>query len=88
MSTSITIRLRYFASLREAVGTGQETVITTAATAADLRDELISRGGAWAESLVRGKAVRVALDQAMLPDENTPLVDGCEVAFFPPVTGG
>lgn len=88
MSAAKTITLRYFASVREAVGTGHETVTTTAATAGALRDELISRGGAWATSLARGKAVRVAIDQSLLQDENTALDDGNEVAFFPPVTGG
>ena len=82
------ITLRYFASVREAVGTGHETVDTTARTASALRDELIARGGAWAESLARGRAVRVAIDQTLLQDEDTVLADGNEVAFFPPVTGG
>ena len=88
MSGPITVQLRFFASVREAVGTGGESLSTPAATASDLRDELIARGGGWAVSLARGKAVRVALDQRMLQDEHTPLTDGCEVAFFPPVTGG
>jgi sulfur-carrier protein len=81
------LRVRYFASIREAVGQGSEPVETGAATVGVLRDELIARGGAYAESLARGKAVRVALDQVM-GDEAQPLHEGCEVAFFPPVTGG
>jgi len=81
------VRVRYFASIREAVGQGSEPVETSALTLGDLRDELIARGGAHAASLARGKAVRVALDQVM-SDEAQPLRDGCEVAFFPPVTGG
>lgn len=88
MSRPITVRLRFFASVREAVGTGSESVSTQATTASDLRDELIDRGGGWADSLARGRAVRLALDQLMLQDEDTPLTDNCEVAFFPPVTGG
>jgi len=52
-----------------------------------LRDELIARGGVYATALARGKAVRMALDQAM-SDEAAALREGCEVAFFPPVTGG
>jgi molybdopterin synthase sulfur carrier subunit len=52
-----------------------------------LRDELIARGGAYATALARGKAVRMALDQLM-SDEAAALGDDCEVAFFPPVTGG
>jgi molybdopterin synthase sulfur carrier subunit len=81
------IRVRYFASVREAVGQGSEELQTQAATLAALRDELIARGGAYAEALARGRAVRMALDQDMA-QEDTPLREGCEVAFFPPVTGG
>ncbi len=81
------IQLRFFASIREAVGTGSESLSTAATTLAALRDELIARGGPWAEALGRERAVRVSLDQTMA-DEAAPLRDGAEVAFFPPVTGG
>lgn len=81
------ISVRYFASIREAIGTGHEAVATSAATLGALRDELIARGGAHASSLARGRAVRMALNQT-LSDETADLVDGAEVAFFPPVTGG
>ncbi len=80
------IDIRYFASVREALGNG-ESVDTQAATLAELRDELIARGGPHAAALARGKAVRMALDQVMRP-ESAALHDGGEVAFFPPVTGG
>jgi molybdopterin synthase sulfur carrier subunit len=80
------IGIRYFASVREALGSG-ETVETKAATLAALRDELIARGEPLASVLARGKAVRMALDQVM-SDESAALREGCEVAFFPPVTGG
>jgi len=82
-----TIYIKYFASIREALGTGTETVETAAFTVEALRGELIARGGAYAESLAHGKAVRVAINQT-LAVEAAPLVDGAEVAFFPPVTGG
>ena len=39
------VKLRYFASIREAVGQGTETLETLAPTLADLRDQLIARGG-------------------------------------------
>lgn len=81
------ITVRYFASIREAVGQGSESVDTAAATLGALRDELIARGGPHATSLARGRAVRMALDQ-VLSDDSAPLNDGAEVAFFPPVTGG
>lgn len=81
------IDLRYFASIREALGQTGESVETSAATLGALRDELIARGGAYAQALARGRAVRMALDQ-MMADESTALHEGAEVAFFPPVTGG
>ncbi|WP_295982229.1 molybdopterin converting factor subunit 1 [uncultured Variovorax sp.] len=81
------VQVRYFASVREALSSSGETVETRAETLAALRDELIARGGAYATALARGKAVRMALDQAM-SHEAAALRDGCEVAFFPPVTGG
>ena len=80
------IQIRYFASIREALGPG-ETVHTEAPTLAALRDELIARGGPHALALARGKAVRMALDQVMAEEAAT-LHEGAEVAFFPPVTGG
>lgn len=81
------LRVRYFASIREAVGQAGEAVQTRCETLAALRDELIARGEPFASALARGKAVRVALDQVM-SDESAALREGCEVAFFPPVTGG
>ncbi|MDG5976412.1 molybdopterin converting factor subunit 1 [Hydrogenophaga taeniospiralis CCUG 15921] len=81
------VQLRYFASIREAIGTGSESLETAAATLAALRDELIARGGAYADVLAHGRAVRVALNQTM-SDEAAALSDGAEVGFFPPVTGG
>ncbi len=81
------VTVKYFASIRELVGTGSETMETYAATVAALRDELIARGGPYAEALARGKAVRVAFNQT-LSDETAAVTEGAEVAFFPPVTGG
>ncbi len=81
------VTVKYFAGIREALGTGYETRNTAATTLGALRDELIALGGAYAPSLARGKAVRMALNQVM-SDETAPLTEGAEVAFFPPVTGG
>ena len=81
------ITVRYFASVREAVGQGVEQVYTSADSLAALRDELIARGPAYAEALSRGRSVRMALNQVMV-EESAALADGSEVAFFPPVTGG
>ncbi len=81
------VQLRYFAAIREALGMGSEAVDTQAITLAALRAELVSRGGAYADVLAPGRAVRVALNQAMC-EESAPLTEGAEVGFFPPVTGG
>jgi molybdopterin synthase sulfur carrier subunit len=81
------LTVRYFASIREAIGQGSEQLETSATSLAALRDELIARGGAHADSLARGKSVRMALNQVMCA-ESAALSEGCEVAFFPPVTGG
>ena len=67
--------------------TGSEPVDTQAITVGALRDELLARGGAYAEALARDKAVRLALNQNMA-DESAALTEGAEVGFFPPVTGG
>jgi molybdopterin synthase sulfur carrier subunit len=81
------VQVKYFASVREALGTGGETTETNATTVADLRNELIARDLQHAECLGRGKTIRVALNQTLC-DEAACLFDGAEVAFFPPVTGG
>ena len=87
MSVTRQVNLKYFASIREAIGQGSESCATQAATLQGLRDELIARGGAYAEVLAHGQAVRMALNQDLC-DDSAALSDGCEVAFFPPVTGG
>ena len=81
------VTIKYFASIREAIGQGSELRETSALSLADLRDELLAASPAHAASLARGKSVRMAINQVM-SDETAPLTDGCEVAFFPPVTGG
>ena len=81
------LNVKYFASIRELVGVSTQVIDTQAQTLGALRDELIALGGAHAEGLARGRAVRMALNQVM-SDESAALVEGAEVAFFPPVTGG
>jgi len=83
------LTLKYFASLREALGPGGalEWQPEGEPTAAALRAWLRSQSDAHAQALALGRAVRVAVDQT-LADESTPIRDGAEVAFFPPVTGG
>jgi len=85
----VRVTLKYFASLREALGAGGPLDWTPGAepTAGALRAWLRAQSQVHAHALAPGRAVRVAVDQ-VLADESTPLRDGAEVAFFPPVTGG
>lgn len=82
-----TVRVRYFASIREALGPGETLELPAGATVGAARDALIARGGAHAQALARGRALRSALNQALC-DESVALTEGAELAFFPPVTGG
>lgn len=83
------IQLRFFASVREKVGTAQESLNVPGhvRTVGDVRALLRERGGVWAETLAEGRALRMAVNQQMT-DAATAISEGCEVAFFPPVTGG
>jgi len=83
----MTVKVLYFASLREQVGTPSEELDASPTTVAGLRALLIARGGAWQSALAQGKALRVAVNQEMA-QPTTQIRAGDEVAFFPPVTGG
>ena len=82
------INLRFFASVRELVGTGQEVLeVAEPLTVGEVRNLLIARGRNWEYALAQGRALRMAHNQVMC-DAGTVIADGDEVAFFPPVTGG
>lgn len=82
-----TIKVRYFASIREVLGSGEQVELAEGGTVGALRDLLIGRSPEHAAALARGKALRCALNQT-LSDESATVGPGAEVAFFPPVTGG
>lgn len=79
--------LRYFAWLRERIGTGHEVVETEAKTVAELIEELKTRSDAHAFALSDLGAVRAAVDQELV-DFDASLDGAREVALFPPMTGG
>lgn len=85
----MSIRILYFARLREDMGIAEEMfdLPSAACDVKSLRAQLVSRGGAGATALGSGKAVRVSVNQDLARDD-TPVKAGDEVAFFPPVTGG
>ncbi len=81
------LSLRYFASIREALGSGETIDVSPGSTVGAVRDALIARGGRHAEVLARGRALRCALNQVLCSDP-TVIENDAELAFFPPVTGG
>jgi molybdopterin synthase sulfur carrier subunit len=81
------LTVRYFASIRDALGAVESVEVAVGSTVGAVRDALIARGGAHASALARGRALRSALNQ-VLCDEAATVADGAELAFFPPVTGG
>ncbi len=83
------IEVRYFARLRERLGTGAEQIEATPELT-DLRAltaHLSRRGGVWAEVLGADQPLMTAVNQE-LSGLDAPIRDGDEVAYFPPVTGG
>ena len=81
------VTVRYFASIREAIGHGSEAIETDVQTVDALRGVLLALGPAYQEALSAERAIRTALNQSVC-DGTALLQDNCEVAFFPPVTGG
>ncbi|MEP7154286.1 MAG: molybdopterin converting factor subunit 1 [Betaproteobacteria bacterium] len=82
------LNILFFASLRESLGTSQESVaLPTPANVGALISELRKRGDAWSSALAVDKRWRVAVNQDM-STLDTSLKEGDEVAIFPPVTGG
>lgn len=83
------IEVRYFASAREALGCDAEslTLPDDIATVGQVRAYLCRRGGIWSQTLGEQRAIRMACDHQMA-QASTAITEGCEIAFFPPVTGG
>jgi len=82
----MSVKVLYFASLKEALGISSETVELSAdvATVGALRDKLVAQGR---EKLATAKNLRCAVNQNMAGLDAT-VKEGDEIAFFPPVTGG
>jgi molybdenum cofactor guanylyltransferase len=78
-----TIRVQYYALLREQAGRSDETLDTTAATPAELYAELRQR---YPFQLLPAQ-LKVALN-AEFGEWNAPLKHGDTVVFIPPVAGG
>lgn len=81
------IDVLYFAWVRERIGLPKERLDTTAATVADLVEELRAKEERYEAAFADISALRVAVDQE-LTDFDASIENAREVAFFPPMTGG
>ena len=59
------VTVRYFASIREAIGHGSEVIETDAQTVEALRDLLLMRNIKYQEALSTERALRMALNQSV-----------------------
>ena len=80
---TIAVTVQYFAAFRERAGCERERIESTAATAAELFDEVAARHG-FADTRERCK---LAVN-GKLVHWDAPLNGGDDVLFFPPVAGG
>ncbi|CAH0539178.1 molybdopterin synthase sulfur carrier subunit [Vibrio marisflavi] len=80
------IKVLFFAQTRELVGQDSIELEPEFATVEELRSHLASQPGKWELAFEQGKLL-AAVNQ-MIVSFDSPVVDGDEVAFFPPVTGG
>jgi len=83
------VRLLYFASVREAVGIGDEEVELPpeVITVDDLIGWLATRGPEFAAAVADRRRLRVAVDTVVAGGE-ADVRAAAEIALFPPVTGG
>lgn len=85
----MSVKIRYFAWVREKTGKSEEIVDLPAGTrtVADVVEWLRARAPEYGEAFARPGVVRAALDQSHVP-LTAPIAGAREIAFFPPVTGG
>jgi molybdopterin synthase sulfur carrier subunit len=85
----MSIKLRYFAWVRERVGKAEEDVDVPVgvATVGELMTWLASRGEEYAHAFETPKVIRAAIDKTHVKPQ-TPIGSASEIAFFPPMTGG
>jgi sulfur-carrier protein len=84
----MTVKIVLFANLREALGVDSvELQVTGSSSISALISQLADQQSQeWLEMLT-AENIRVAVNQDLI-NEDVEIVDGDEVAFFPPVTGG
>ena len=85
------IKILFFASIREIFDSNEKIVDITldGILTPDLllKSFSITEKGSWLVLLNKKKSVRVAINQTLV-EWSSPLNDGDELAFLPPITGG
>jgi len=79
----------YFASVRERIGVSEEEIAPPAnvTTVAQLIAWLAERGEGYAAAFANAMTIRAAIDKTHARPDSL-IVSACEIAFFPPMTGG
>ena len=85
----MSLKLLYFAWVRERVGKTEEDITPPAevTTVADLMNWLAGRGEEYAHAFENRKTIRAAIDRNHV-QPGAPIAGAREIAFFPPMTGG
>lgn len=89
MTAGATVKLLYFAWVREKIGRAEEIVEIPGGieTISDLVAWIKERGPEYAAAFERHDVIRAAIDQRHVRP-STAIRGAREIAFFPPVTGG
>lgn len=85
----MSLKVLYFAWVRERVGKAEEVIEPPAgiATVGDLMTWLAGKGEQYAYAFENRKVIRAAIDRNHVRAD-TPIAGAGEIAFFPPMTGG
>jgi molybdopterin synthase sulfur carrier subunit len=83
------VNVLYFAWVRQKIGMSDEQVELPQgiATVRALAEHLARRGGGYADAFADLTRLCAAVNREHVSFD-TPVADGDEIAFFPPVTGG
>ena len=92
-SGSVSITIKLFSSLREALGVGEFQLALSAISEASaqvdvaaIKKRLSQRGAEWKEALNQPNLVHALNHKVVFTD--AVVSEGDELAFFPPMTGG
>jgi sulfur-carrier protein len=85
----VTVKVRYFAWVRERVGKAEEDIEPPAgvATVGQLMIWLAGKDEQYAYAFENPKVIRAAIDRSHVRAD-APIDGAGEIAFFPPMTGG